>query len=186
MRLKILFSLALFSLFAFPAYAEVQSSTRFENYVIEGNSVEELRSAMDRYARSSGGHYASTKWDIRWSERWAAKNGACVLTHFNVTLAVVFKMPEWRGAETADPLLRDKWLRFRNALQLHEDGHKDMGVQAARKIDGILKNFGPVSSCDSMAAAVNRAGEAVLAEYQQKEIQYDAETRHGIFQGAQF
>lgn len=187
MRLRMLFWLSVWACLSVPAaHAEVQTYTRYQNYAIQGNSVEELRAAMDRNARAVGGHYATTKWNIQWSERWGARNGACGLLSYTVTLTVVFRMPEWRGAENADPALRDKWYKFRDALQRHEDGHKQMGVQAANQIEGILDNFGTVPDCSQMSAAVNRAGQTVLEQYQKKEIQYDAETQHGISQGAQF
>ena len=72
------------------------------------------------------------------------------------------------------------------ALQTHEDGHKEIGIQAGHDILRTLEGLPSYPTCDELEEAADAAGEGVLDRYREQEIIYDQTTRHGATQGARF
>lgn len=177
--------LAFFSL-ALPAgHAEPEVSVKTEHYQVEGDTVEELSEAMKLSAPPKmGENFGSTKWNVIWKYESAPGAAGCSVTSSKVKLEVVFYLPEWKGASSGDKKTRKKWEKFMKKLQRHEDGHKKIGIEAARKIEKLLNQSGTFQTCREVNDAVNRAAQAVMAEKQAEEVQYDARTQHGLRQGA--
>jgi len=70
------------------------------------------------------------------------------------------------------------------ALRLHEDGHRDHGLQAAQTILEVLQSFH--ASCETFEADANQAALNIIQHYAQQDRDYDARTQHGRTQGAVF
>ncbi len=177
------------SLFLIPAtqalFAEPKTSIKFQNYQISGATEEELRESMRRSSPATGGHFAFTNWNIHWNYKYAQAGDGCRLTSSQVSLDVTYRMPEWRGAESASGKLKSKWKKFSQALQTHEDGHKNTGVDAAAMVEKNLQGLGVVG-CGEIDPAVRRAAQTAIQAYKAKEIEYDRKTEHGKNQGAWF
>lgn len=180
------FFLTALSFLYFPAaYGEPEVSVRAEYYRVEGNTVEELSNAMKRNAPAKmGEHFGSTKWNVIWDYKSLTEEGVCSVTTVNVKLEVVFYLPEWKDAAAGDKKVRRKWEKFMKKLQNHEDGHKKIGVEAARKIEKIFNQSGNFKDCQELDLVLNRSAQAVMTEKRAEEARYDLRTRHGLRQGA--
>jgi predicted secreted Zn-dependent protease len=70
------------------------------------------------------------------------------------------------------------------ALQKHENGHKEIAIEARDEVVQKIEGLEPYASCQELGEAINSAGRAVLEQYRQEQIRYDKETDHGLTQGA--
>jgi predicted secreted Zn-dependent protease len=71
------------------------------------------------------------------------------------------------------------------ALRKHEEGHRDTGVAAARKIAEGIAVLSPSVSCEALEWRANEEGERLVREAVERDREYDRETRHGRSLGAQ-
>ena len=161
---------------------------RMNYYLVTGRTGAEVRAAMNK-VRPTDSHGlrvdARTTWDIRWSYRFRPGPDGCVVTSFNVTLTTAMTLPKWTDLTTAPVALQNQWNAYYTALLQHEQGHIRIGELAA----GAIREAGPkvtAANCSTMGAAIDRKGQELLAEYGRQEVRYDAETNHGVKQGAKF
>lgn len=182
----VFFLIALLYLNINALYAEPQVSVRTEHYQVTGNTLDELSESMTRNAPPQlSGFFALTKWNVSWKYNSSPVGSGCSVTSLNVKLDVVFTLPEWRGEANADEKIRKKWNKFIKNLQKHEDGHQQIGLEAARKIEKILTQGKIYDNCQQVGQILNQSSEAVLTEKRAEEVRYDERTKHGQRQGAQ-
>jgi len=161
---------------------------RVTYYDVDGRTAGEVRATMNkRRPTTSGGLRvdAWTTWDIHWRYRYNPAPAGCVVTSLDVTLTTAMTLPRWTAASTAPVPLRNRWEAYYAALIEHERRH----LQIAELAMGAIREAGPritTSECSEMATAIDRKGQQLLAEYRKREVQYDAETNHGMKQGAKF
>ena len=70
------------------------------------------------------------------------------------------------------------------ALLRHEDRHKEHGLRAGKEIEAALLAAKPGSNCQDMQNAANAIAEQIVAKYQERDEDYDRQTRHGQSEGA--
>jgi predicted secreted Zn-dependent protease len=80
--------------------------------------------------------------------------------------------------------LKDAWTKFAEALQRHEDGHKENGMKAAKEIESAVLATKPGSNCEDVEAKANAAAVAIVEKYQALDEEFDRKTDHGRNQGA--
>jgi len=161
---------------------------RSEYYEIAGSTADELRAAINRLRpKDAKGerHDATTHWDVRWEYRYTSAQGACTLTSFVTSVAIVTTLPRWSNRD-AGSRLAERWARYMAALTEHERGHAEIGLHAARTIQGRLSALEPAQTCPLLEESIKLKGEALLAEYRSEETDYDRRTKHGASQGARF
>ncbi len=158
------------------------------NYTISGETAEQLREQMNQLGPkdSNGSFDAFTRWYIRLKYDYETANGSCALDNIRVNVEVTFTMPQWKRDTNFEVGLVERWDRYITALQLHEDGHRDHGIAAGKDVLQVLKQQPSYPSCEELAAAANEAVKQAIVVYNQKDIEYDRETRHGATQGATF
>lgn len=165
--------------------AEPKVSVRTEYYPVEGSSFEELSESMKQNAPAqAGGHFGATKWNVIWSYEAAPNPEGCSLTRAAVELQVVFYMPRLMDTQNTNQKILKKWNRFIQKLQHHEDGHRKIGLEAAREIEEIFKALDIRSNCSEIDSAVNQTAQAVISQKRMEDVRYDARTRYGLRQGA--
>jgi predicted secreted Zn-dependent protease len=103
-----------------------------------------------------------------------------------VSVSVVISSPAWVQPASAAPAVVDRWNRYMNALITHENGHRDRGIAAGDKIYNKLSAMRREGSCPVLANDANASANAILAEYNASDSQYDKDTGHGKTQGAVF
>jgi len=129
-----------------------------------------------------------TRWYVRWRYYYRFANGECRIdpSRVFVDTEITFTMPQWQDEQRSPPAVALRWRRYINALQLHEDGHKDNGINASQAIFRTLQQYSIPSDCTDLTASANATAQAIIAQYHQADIEYDRRTGHGRTQGAVF
>ncbi len=118
-----------------------------------------------------------TNWNIRWNYRWfRAPNGACRITEVTTDLRVTVQLPALSGGSEAQRRRFDTYL---DALRAHEDEHVELSRQAAHRIDREIAALPAVYGCHVLEEQADALGHRILAEFREKEKQYDRKTEHG-------
>ncbi|NJK35047.1 MAG: DUF922 domain-containing Zn-dependent protease [Oscillatoriales cyanobacterium SM2_2_1] len=160
-------------------------------YPVYGTTISAIRQSMtdnspivDRGNRFDG----FTRWNINWRYSYSPVDGVCRVNprDVSVTAKVTFTMPKWQDAKRSSPAVGDRWNRFIRALQRHEDGHRDHGIRASQDIFRALQRVVIPSDCGGMQETANATARAIIARYNQADLDYDRRTGHGRTQGAQF
>ena len=169
--------------------AAVDIVDQVDRYAIEGASPLELRREMNTKGprRSDGRRFDGyTRWNVSWRYRYHKTGRACAIASVNTGLKVTITLPQWSDESSADRAMRQRWARYLAALELHEQGHRRHGIDAANEIDRTIAAVPAAGSCDALGAEVNALGKSILQKYHQRDRDYDRDTRHGATQGARF
>lgn len=146
------------------------------HYDISGDNLAALRADMNRQQPAPGfdGH---TAWQVNW--RWPGyASTECDLAAATLDTRITVSLPRWRPPHDADPALILHWNHYIGSLTRHEQGHVQLAREGFAKMQTILHD----STCTDADARLN----TVLAEMRQADLRYDADTRHGVTQGARF
>lgn len=160
-------------------------------YKIVGKTVAELRAQMTQLGPLSvdeGKRFdASTLWDLDSQFTFGGKKGvSCQFKSISITVKTTFTLPEWTPPTGTPQTVIDRWKKHMAALQIHEDGHKKLGVEAGTDFLAQLKAIPPAASCAALQATAVAKRDAVKAAFKQKHKAYDQATNHGATQGATF
>lgn len=160
-------------------------------YKIQGKTAAELRSQMSQLGPlnpDEGKRFdASTIWDLDAQFTSGGKKGvSCKFKTIIVTVKTTFILPDWTPPSSTPQTLTDRWKKHLAALQTHEDGHKQLGIDAGNDFLTQLKAMPPASSCDALQKAAAQKRDAIKATFKQKHKAYDAKTDHGADVGAVF
>lgn len=129
---------------------------------------------------------AFTSWYVQWRYNYDTRYGNCALRDIEVSVDVEYTLPKWSVQFLGNKELRIKWIRYIDALKKHEDGHRDIGIGAAKRIEAALYKVGTRPRCDTLGAEANAIAYKILDDFRRKEIEYDRSTGHGRTQGAVF
>lgn len=167
---------------------EPQLRETVEHYEIAGKNARQLRDAMDRFGPSANGERfdARTDWRVGSSGRFQPTDAACELAELSVVVEVTTILPRWIDESEASKRLGERWARYMAALELHEDGHKEIGVEAAKEVMERIREIPPQRTCTALQEVIELATAGVVAEYRAREVTYDRQTEHGKSQGAIF
>ena len=164
-------------------------SIKTNYYDIQGSTAKQLRSQLNQLGvvdPKTGKRFDGyTSWRVWWNYRYRPIGNQCQIAQVTVNVQVVYTMPRWNPSATASMDLRNRWNRYITALRLHEDGHKNHGVKAGQDILKTLNNL-TTDSCQRIGDIANRKGDAIIKQYNLKDIDYDRLTQHGLTQGAVF
>lgn len=127
--------------------------------------------------------YATT--DIEWRFGTQENESGCVITGVSVKMHVTLSLPDL-VAGSAPAKVATKFQAFRDRLMLHEQGHVEIGLDAARQIEAAIAAMGPQASCDALAARANATAETLMDEAWARNRAYDRDTGHGATQGVRF
>lgn len=158
-------------------------------YGISGVTKEDLRNQMNQLGPSDEWrvqHDAYTNWYVDWSYPNSETNGNCATGSIAVTVTITHTFPKWNIPPDASQELIKKWNAYLEALQTHEAGHRQIGVDASHEILRTLNELPAYSSCAELEQVADRLGQNIVDEARQKEVYYDQTTVHGKSQGAWF
>jgi predicted secreted Zn-dependent protease len=99
-------------------------------------------------------------------------------------VAVNYTLPELHES-TADASVSAIWRKWYPRLVLHEKGHSDLALKAAKAIEKAILAMDASSSCELLEGDANNLGAGLMAELRQLDKHYDETTSHGKSQGAQ-
>jgi predicted secreted Zn-dependent protease len=134
-----------------------------------------------------GKNYDSvTSWKVKWDYGYDRAPQTCSPDSFRVTVAITFRLPKWTRPPDAPQQLIDKWDTYMKNLVAHENGHRDMAVEAASELSQAVAELPPALTCDEIDREVQKLSRARMAKLRADEKGYDTSTHHGHTQGAVF
>jgi predicted secreted Zn-dependent protease len=157
---------------------------------VEGNTASALLAALKRvsYARPNGDTFAAanTRWRLSWNVTVQPTKNGCALESATTGLDVEMNLPRWTPPAGARPGLVRSWNTFADAVRKHEDGHREIAIDAVHEVDRRLQGARTARSCDALRKNLKRVAEAAVREYREKDNSYDVTTMHGRTQGVVF
>lgn len=187
-------AVALAALFAASAGAaeleapDINDSIEYRD--ISGSNEDALSAALKQVGTSNenGDRFAAnTRWQLRWNFRVEQHPGAsCGLASAKTELDIHMTLPRWMPPKNASPALVKKWNTFADALRKHEDGHRDIAIEAARVVTDRAGAAQSERDCATLKKRLERIADDTVRQYKDKESSYDVTTLHGQTQGATF
>ena len=167
------------------AFAEVIENLDYQYYDVSIAANQSLPFALNQTSpikQDGKAHHGYTKWDVRWNYRSSSdNNGMCRIISSTTTIQGSILLPRLVSATEAQ---RSQFDCYVTALQEHEQGHYQIGKNAAKAIDEQILSLPVASDCRTLEKAVNDGAYQTLEEYKKMEREYDAKTMHGKKQGA--
>jgi len=174
---------------AIPAAVIPEVNEKYEYYDIQGGCQKDLQCQMRQKGVTlmNGKKYdSSTSWHVKWDYGYNRSAMTCSPDSFRVVVEIVFRYPKWVPTDDAPRPLVDKWDGFMQRLVTHENGHRDLAVEAAADLARIVANLPPASTCDDLDHQVQALSKARMSKLDADQKVYDAVTNHGYTQGAVF
>lgn len=170
------------------ALAAPALTERHEDYAITGRSAAELRRQMDRLGpRSEDGkiYDANTRSELSWRYTFQTSLDGCRISTTDIRLSVVYVMPRWADYDGGPRDVRDSWDRYYGRLTVHEQGHRDVGMQVAADLERELLDMRR-RYCDELGKDAEGMARGSLKTLKDRNREFDDRTRHGADEGAVF
>ncbi len=160
-------------------------------YVIKGSTAADLRSQMNQLGPFSPKE--NRRFDAKTVSNPFAnftsggkKGKSCKLKTVKVTVTTQFIMPQWVPPAGADPALVAKWAAFLTKVQIHEDGHQQLSIDAGKDLLAKFKALPEASSCPALLESAKKVQQQAQATLDANHEKYDISTKHGETQSAKF
>ena len=167
------------------AQAAVTEQAIQRPYTVHVQPGETLRQALNGatpIAVNGERFHGYTRWNVRWTFRWWREaSGRCSITEVQTHLRTEVQLPQLRTATPAQQAVFDRYL---SALSRHEQGHVQIGRDAAQAIDEGIARLPALEDCATLERTANALGHRLLREHTEREKAYDQHTGHGATQGA--
>jgi len=188
MKYHLIKTIALMAIVCANAHAQsIPINERTDFYSIDGSNTSELRASIraNRPNLPNMGNYdAYTDWKVHYGYSIKKTMGRCRLTKPVVRVMITFVMPRFVGVKSAPHSMRYEWERYYRELKKHENGHRDIAVEAAHAIKAMLTNLGSVSGCSKLERLVNERANELTQRYHRRQADFDRDTDHGRATGA--
>jgi predicted secreted Zn-dependent protease len=162
---------------------------KYDYYEVCGSCEKDLQCEMNQKGIKwdDGKKYDSvTTWKVKWDYGYDRAPQTCSADSFRVTVEILFRLPKWTRTGDAPQQLVDKWDSYMKNLVMHENGHRDMAVEAAADLSRSVAELPPAPTCVELDREVQNLCRARLKKLKEEEKEYDAITNHGYAQGAVF
>ena len=119
---------------------------------------------------------------VQWQWYAAPEWSGCRVAAADAVVRVTITMPQWEAGTSPSPGI--DWAGYVRALQEHENGHREIGIDEGREVKSALLDLPKMEDCETL----QEAAVAVAARIHQRRVErnrhYDAITMHGATQGA--
>ncbi|HYA86826.1 MAG TPA: DUF922 domain-containing protein [Nitrospirota bacterium] len=162
---------------------------KYEYYEVQGDSISTLRCDMDHNSCrwDDGKRYDSiTSWRVKWDYGHDRAPQSCAAVAFKASVEVVFRYPKWVHDDGVSQALVAKWNTYMKNLTVHENGHRDMAVEAVAELSRAVADLAPAQNCSDLDREVRVLCRLKLKKLNEDEKAYDVSTKHGLTQGAIF
>jgi predicted secreted Zn-dependent protease len=174
---------------AAPAAADPVITDKVTLYAVSGVTKDELRAAMrDQGLRDMNGRPgdALTTWHLDWRYRTMPGRAGCSVGDVRVTIDVGIEAPELDAEADLPHDVRSIFEAYARHLMEHEQGHRRIAIEGARRLEDALKATPHAASCKTVEATAEARARAELYALAARSAAYDKATRHGRTQGARF
>ncbi len=180
--LRALFVLIL--LFPNCAYAALLVSNKYKYYAIDPRSIDDLLPSLNRASpiqEDGETFHGHTYTHIKWNFRWRSGSNRCWIESVRTEVAVTFTLPQLQNHNVEINVIWNQWYP---KLLIHEENHKNNGIQTAENIEQSIQNMHAYSSCDELEMRANEIGYDYIAKLKKLNDNYDKRTNHGESEGA--
>ena len=157
-------------------------NTNFSYYDVYFGNGKSLLAALDDatpITQSGIKYHGHTKWNIKWRYKWSKTLGGCRIDSVNTDLDILYTMPRIGRQNIPIENYKNAFNNFYKSLMIHEQGHGNMGLLAAKAIEKELLRSAPSSDCKMVDTAVSRIANGIISVYRLKDNEYDRITNHG-------
>lgn len=161
------------------SHAEPRLQSRVESFDVSGTTVDTIRASLNRNRQHSANR-------VNWNFRWTSTPGQCRITEVTTDVSVTSYIPRLQANAQRPASVQQQWDSYLLALQLHQDGHVDLAMNAARQIEQAILNLPPAASCEQLQQAANATGRRMLEQLAVDDREYDKRTQQGTLDGAHF
>ena len=158
-------------------------------YEISGKDEQQLRDQLagKGTAWHDGKKYdALTSWRVTWEYDRRVADGMCSAGSFRPTADITIRYPNWTGREGAPRELAEKWDRYLESLIRHEEGHRDLIIEAVAGLSRAVAELPPAGTCEELDRKIRCLCQEHMQRLREDSEAYDEGTLHGLAQGAVF
>lgn len=150
MRLGALAALAAVLVLPVAAVAKPVHATKYTYYAINGDSAEEIYSAMLRKGPRVNGAkaYAATSATTTQDGRMAQR-GSCRIEGYRLSIDFVISLPKIRNEKVLPPADRRHWQQFSTFLKKHEETHRSIWLGCAADLERQVKAINAKSCAEA-------------------------------------
>lgn len=159
-------------------------------YAVNGSTLSAISQSLEANARADphepgSKFYAETNWQISYSTSRKSTARGCELDKGSVTIAVTMTLPALVTPNVPRDVA-DRWSNFIKRGIIHESGHVKLAQDGARSFQRDLGNVSPSPTCDALDTRIKDLFITDFKSIEKLNVQYDADTQHGVTQGAVF
>lgn len=171
-----------------PDLAHAQSSVVWKTnyYAVTGTTLQEIHEPF-RQARpwkDKSSYDGQTDWRIDWRFQVTTAGESCRCDSFTTQTAITLTLPRWTAPTNAAPEVRDAWISFFTALAKHESGHAQNALSAVTEMHQRVNRLPTENDCAVLKKKIDETAARVVAEFRQRDEEFDRQTSHGVRDGA--
>ena len=160
---------------------------RLEYYDIHATTRRGIKDGLRRALRAedgADGSQARTRQTLTSRYELEPLATGCRLKGLEVKLDSVVRLPRWISPEEEPPAkLVAAWNDLLAALTVHEDGHRQLGLEAAHELVAKLRDIDEKQDCQLLDREARRALFQVTLQHSIRDRAYERRTRNGAAQG---
>lgn len=145
-------------------------------YHVEGDSIGDLRSSIDQNRRH--GWDAYTQWQVYWNWPGRGLGGQCDLHKAQLITSLSLSFPQWQTPEQPNAYVASRWDHYVHGLATHERMHLENARKGFERMRAVIAK----GDCATAEAELH----TIVTSMRAFDEQYDANTHHGVDQGAYF
>ena len=171
-----------------PDLVHAQSSVVWKTnyYTVGGATLREIHESF-RHARpwkSKSSYDGQTEWRIDWRFQMTTAGESCRCDSFTTQTAITITLPRWTAPTNAAPEVREAWISFFTALSKHEAGHGQNALAALTEMHQRVNRLPTENDCAVLSKKIDELAGRVVAEFRQRDEEFDRQTVHGVRDGA--
>ncbi|WP_043800056.1 DUF922 domain-containing protein [Arenimonas malthae] len=160
---------------------------RREYYRVDGRRVDTLKRQLDAALSRKGLEgegVGRTVQHLSSRYEFEPTPAGCRFKDLAVSLDVTIHLPRWEPKGGKPKGLAGRWERMLDALTRHEEGHRDIAVDTARRLLADLRALPETLDCQGLAREAQKAFFQARLRHSIRDGAYERRTNHGIAQGA--
>lgn len=150
-------------------------------YQVQGK---EYQSVLE-WIYAHGGFHAQAEWIVTNQAQTRPAAGACKVDSVATKLILTMNLPRWSVPDRTSRLVENAWNRYAASLQVHQEGHLQIGREFERALKEALAPM-TGASCETLNGLLKVRYNQLLQQFQARDLAYDKETAYGAKQGAEF
>ena len=151
-------------------------------YPVSGQTFEEVFRDVDAKTtiEKDGKKYQGlTTWDTNHKFEWKMRNSFCVITSATITVNITITMPKWSNYNNAKRRDQKEWDKYFSHLMSHENGHREIAIQSAYKLEKALFTLHGRKNDDLLKSDANALAGQIMQRCVEANQKYDSINKHG-------